>query len=131
MCSFGFITPTELTPEEAAGKLLYTTGKGGTDTPVVALMSSTEVPATIVPCMNCHGENGKGLDQGQISPPDITWKTLSQEIEKKRTAYTEKKLKRAISMGLNPNGEALQEFMPRYQMTLEDMNNLIAYLKKL
>lgn len=124
----------DLSPAEAAGKKLYMTGKGASDQPVTALMSGVSVPATVMPCVNCHGKKGLGQSGGEMAPPNITWKALSHATEsadRQRPSYTEKTLKRAITMGLNPDGEALKQVMPRYQMTMEDMTNLLAYLKQL
>jgi ABC-type branched-subunit amino acid transport system substrate-binding protein len=46
-------------------------------------------------------------------------------------AYDDALLKRAITMGFDPAGNELQAAMPRFSMSMDDMADLIAYIKKL
>jgi len=45
--------------------------------------------------------------------------------------YTEATVKDAISKGLEPNGEELEVYMPRWQMADKDLNDLVSFLKTL
>jgi cytochrome c oxidase subunit II len=45
--------------------------------------------------------------------------------------YTEETLKRAIIQGIDPAGEPLEWPMPRWNMSDEDLNDLIDFLKML
>ena len=84
---------------------------------------------------NCHGPDGLGRPEGGQEPSTITWRTLVSTIEttdtgkRTRPAYTEGLLRRAITMGFDPSGRVLNAGMPRYQLTHEDLDDLIAYLK--
>ncbi|MDB5036138.1 MAG: ABC-type branched-chain amino acid transport system, periplasmic component [Chlorobi bacterium] len=129
--------PGDATPEEK-GKRIYTSGTGSSAKPIVAVLSGAEVPASVLPCKSCHGADGRGRPEGGIRPANITADALGAEYHdessssgRKRPAYDERKLKRAISMGLDAGGNELHSAMPRYRMSAEDMANLVAYLKAL
>ncbi len=48
-----------------------------------------------------------------------------------RPASTDATIKRAITQGVDPAGESLDWTMPRWQMSAQDLNDLLAYLKTL
>ena len=84
-----------------------------------------------VACADCHGENGRGqrifMMMYQIDVPNITWPELLREIP----PFTEENLKRAITQGIEPSGELLSVYMPRWQMSAGDLNDLVSYIKTL
>lgn len=91
-------------------------------------------------CVYCHGETGKGgvpVMMGTPTPPDIRYRILTVEehyhggVNEKHQRYTDNLIKRAITQGLNPDGKPLDQTMPRYSMTKEDMDDLIEYIKTL
>jgi mono/diheme cytochrome c family protein len=92
-----------------------------------------------IACVTCHGEDGKGgrvaMMMWTIDVPDITWNHLTEEEHgdeaEGHPPYTEESLKRAITEGIEPDGEYLDEFMPIWQMTEEDLNDLVEYIKTL
>src|SRR4029079_278807 len=94
-------------------------------------------PASSVPCGGCHGRDGKGRPEGGVAPTDLTWTALTKPYGithpsgRKHPAYDVKLLKRAISLGLDPAGNALHVAMPRFRMSLKDMEDLVAYLQTL
>lgn len=45
--------------------------------------------------------------------------------------YTDDLIRRAITQGLNPDGEPLNAFMPRWSIAEEDLEDLLAFLKTL
>jgi cytochrome c553 len=53
----------ELTDAEARGKLIYPEGKSQSNRGIRASIGGAEAPssATILPCVQCHGENGRGI----------------------------------------------------------------------
>lgn len=132
---------TTLTPEQARGKQIYLTGESPSGEPITALMgvggSGVEVPASTLPCANCHAEDGRGNPEGGVTPTNLTWDALSKsygvrhESGREHPPYTERLLKRAIAMGIDPAGNELHAAMPRYRMSLEDMEALVAYMRKL
>jgi len=136
--------PTEetgagLTELERRGKQIYVTGESPSEEPVVALMgkNAIEVPASTLPCAGCHGRDGRGKPEGGVTPTDLTWESLTKpygvrhESGRKHPPYTPSLLKRAIAMGVDPAGQELHTAMPRYRMSLEDMEALVAYMRKL
>lgn len=121
------------------GRRIYVEGISPSGGVITALMSDAgvEVPASAVPCASCHGRDGKGRPEGSIAPTDITWANLTQprgvthRSGREHPPYDARLLKRAIAMGLDPAGNALHAAMPRFRMSLEDMEDLVAYLQKL
>jgi ABC-type branched-subunit amino acid transport system substrate-binding protein len=124
-----------LSPEELNGQKIYSSGTSEDDNEILAVMSGVNVPASVMPCINCHGEQGKGKPEGGIFPSNLTWGSLSREYTgvghngRSHPAYDEKSLVKAISMGLDPAGNPLHKAMPRYQMSQKSMADLISYLK--
>ncbi len=86
-------------------------------------------------CVNCHGTNSKGgvpVMMGTTIPADLTnlYATHSHG-DGKMVPYTDDLLKRAITKGINANGENLDPTMPRWYMSEKDTNDLVAYIKTL
>jgi ABC-type branched-subunit amino acid transport system substrate-binding protein len=129
----------ELTAQEQRGKQLYTRGESASGAPVTAIMSrgATPIPGSILPCVGCHGDDGKGRPEGGVVPPDITWASLSathghnHSYGRTHPAFDESMLGYAISKGIDPGDNALGAAMPRYQMSDADLQDLIAYLKRI
>ncbi|HEY4573596.1 MAG TPA: ABC transporter substrate-binding protein [Thermoanaerobaculia bacterium] len=121
------------------GRRIYQEGTSPSGGEIVAVMSDAgvEVPASAVPCAGCHGRDGKGKPEGGVIPSDLTWTALTKPYGvthssgRKHPPYDARLLKRAISMGTDPAGNALHVAMPRYRMSLQDMEDLVAYLRQL
>ena len=94
-----------LTPSESAGKRLYREGVSESGEPVMARVGAADMllPATSLPCANCHGADGQGRPEGGVRPPDISWSRLSSRYGQEQIngrnypAYTEGTLARAIA----------------------------------
>lgn len=92
-----------------------------------------------ITCVSCHGPDGRGgevtMMMLQFDVPDITWDNLTEEEEheehEEHPPYTEETLKRAITQGLDPAGEMLEELMPRWQMSEQDLDDLVDFIKTL
>ncbi|PKQ38213.1 MAG: hypothetical protein CVT59_03015 [Actinobacteria bacterium HGW-Actinobacteria-1] len=88
-------------------------------------------------CAGCHGADGRGGSFGMMSNvevPDIRYSALTSphaEDDPPMPAWTDADIARAIRDGVEPNGESLDAFMPRWDMTDDDLNAVIAYLKEL
>lgn len=129
----------ELTPEEQRGRQIYLEGTSPSGGEIVAVLgdSQIEVPAASVPCGSCHGRDGRGRPEGGVAPSDLRWESLTRPYgstdPRGRThpPYDERLLKRAIAMGTDPGGNKLHVAMPRFRMSLQDMADLTAYLKRL
>ncbi len=133
-----FAGEEEDTPE-SRGRLIYREGLSRSGQTIFAEMGDppTEVPASALPCVGCHGRDGRGRAEGGLTPADITWSALTKPYEittqtgRQRTAYDETSLKRAIALGFDPGGNRLDTAMPRYRLSLGDAADLIAYLRAL
>ena len=129
----------ELTPQEQRGRQIYRDGTSPSGGEIVALLGDAqiEVPAASVPCASCHGRDGRGRPEGGVSPSDLRWESITRPYGvthpsgRTHPAYDERLLKRAISMGIDPAGHPLHVAMPRFRMSLQDMADLTAYLKRL
>jgi len=126
-----------LTDVEQRGKQIYTTGESPSNAPITAVVSrgATPIPASILPCSGCHGDDGAGRPEGGVVPPDVSWKVLSASYGHKHSygrshpAYTEDNFAASVVDGVDPAGNALDVAMPRYSMPPEDLEALVAYLK--
>jgi ABC-type branched-subunit amino acid transport system substrate-binding protein len=128
-----------LTPEEKRGKQIYLRGTSASGREITAYLgeASLEVPGSAITCAGCHGADGQGKPEGGVTPSNLTWAALTKPSGvvhasgRKHPPYTERTLELALTRGLDPAGNHLLNVMPRYQMTREDMNDLIAYIKRL
>jgi ABC-type branched-subunit amino acid transport system substrate-binding protein len=129
----------ELTPQEQRGRQIYRDGTSPSGGEIVALLGDAqiEVPAASVPCAGCHGRDGRGRPEGGVSPSDLRWESATRPYGvthpggRTHPPYDERLLKRAISLGIDPAGNPLHVAMPRFRMSLQDMADLTAYLKRL
>lgn len=128
-----------LNPNESAGKRLYREGVSNSGEPIMARVGAAGMmlPATSLPCANCHGTDGLGRPEGGVRPPDLSWSRLTstygqQQINGRNyPAYTEGTLARAIQEGRDPGNNRLDPAMPRFVLSMNDQRNLTAYLKRL
>jgi ABC-type branched-subunit amino acid transport system substrate-binding protein len=130
---------TPLTPQESRGKEIYLHGASKSGKDILAYIgdSSLEVPGSSMACANCHGMAGQGKPEGGIDPSNITWEALTKPYGvthssgRKHPAYTARGLELAITRGVDPAGNKLLNAMPRYQMSKDDLADLLVYLKRL
>ncbi len=79
-------------------------------------------------CANCHGPDGRGgtvIMMGRFTAPNITYRTLIKE------GFNNNLIKRAITRGQDEKGGTLNQNMPRWHMSDQDLNDVIDYLKTL
>ncbi|MEX3772623.1 ABC transporter substrate-binding protein [Pseudomonas sp. MYb118] len=128
-----------LTPEESAGKRLYREGVSGSGEAIMARVGAANMvlPATSLPCANCHGADGLGRPEGGVRPPDLSWSRLTSTYGQQQIngrdypAYTDRTLARAVQEGRDPGDNRLDPAMPRFVLSMNDQRNLTAYLKRL
>src|SRR4026209_2164391 len=128
-----------LTAQEIRGKQVYLQGTSPSGKDILAYVgdSALEVPGSVMACGNCHGIAGQGKVEGGINPSNVTWEALTKPYGvshvngRKHPAYTPRGLELAITRGLDPAGNKLLYAMPRYQMSKEDLDDLVVYLKRL
>lgn len=92
-------------------------------------------------CGHCHRRSGIGAPEGQnVARPvtgDVLYMPLRLPTSKPplapelRPAYTDITLRRAIRDGIGADGKPLGPLMPRYPLSDEQVDTLIAYLKTL
>ena len=128
-----------LTAQELRGKRIYLQGTSQTNKPILAYVgeASLEITGSVMACSNCHGIAGQGKAEGGISASNVTWEALTKPYGvthvngRKHPAYTSRALELAITRGLDPAGNKLLNTMPRYQMSKEDLDDLVVYMKRL
>jgi len=119
------------------GKQIYLQGTSPTGGEITANVGTEGVtlPASAVPCSSCHGTDGIGRPEGGVQPSDIRWSELTKvyghvhENGRKHPAFDENNLARLIRTGLDPASNRLDQSMPLYNMSVEDMNSLVAYIR--
>jgi hypothetical protein len=90
-------------------------------------------------CVDCHGENGEGgtlrMMMGTVEVPNIQYEHLTEvdhgEGADEHPPYNDETIKRAITEGFNPAGDRLDWPMPVWNMSDEQLNELIMFLKTL
>lgn len=133
-----FLAPS-LTSVELRGKQIYLEGTspgGGKITAYIGV-DKIQLPGSAATCGSCHGPDGRGRPEAGVIPSDITWDHLMKPyghghpMGRTHPAFTEASLKRCILNGEDPAGNRLDPSMPTYAMSVEDINALIAYMKRL
>jgi cytochrome c553 len=102
-----------------------------------------DIPLTAeqVVCAFCHRRSGMGSTEGQEVIPVVTGEILYNPLRLttskpplapvQREAYTDETLKRAIRDGIDVSGKPFQALMPRYALSDQDLDSLLAYLRTL
>ena len=128
-----------LTPLEQHGKQVYVEGTSPSGKPIEALVGveGFPLPASSMPCASCHGRDGRGRPEGGVIPSDVTWSHLTtsygheHSYGREHPAYDASSVALAISHRIDPAGNALDVAMPAYRMEQEDLDALVAYLKRI
>lgn len=126
-------------PFRSNGERIFRTGTSSSGESITARIGMMTASGGSLACADCHGRTGRGQTiatmMGSFSAPDISGKALfsagSQKSEHDHPAYTSATLKRAITQGLDPEGQPLAFPMPRWSMVERDLDDLVSYLQKL
>jgi cytochrome c oxidase subunit 2 len=114
------------------GERIFFTATSSSGKPIYS-QSFTMMQGRIA-CVNCHGVDGRGgnvrIMMTSFDAPNITWAELTGQHED-HAPYTEATIKDAITKGLEPNGKELENYMPRWQIGADDLNDLLSFLKTL
>ncbi len=141
-CSSPFGSPSSIR-YDSNGERIYFTATSSSGRPVTS--SGGIMMMHQMACVNCHGPQGRGgrvnMMMWVLDVPDITWHNLTEEEghdepegaagHEEHPPYTEETLKQAITEGVDPGGEPLDEAMPRWRMSEADLNDLIKFIKTL
>lgn len=127
------------TDPASAGKQLYQKGlrSSGVDLTANVGRASITMPASSLPCVGCHGRDGKGKPEGGVKPSNITWSQLSKvyggtsNSGRKFGKYDEDTFLRVVTEGVDAAGNKLDASMPRYNISRHDARQLISYLKNI
>lgn len=130
---------SRLTPSERNGKRIYTRGESRSGDDITAFVGEPPmgVSAKMLPCINCHGADGAGKPEGGLVPTNLKWSVLIRSYgttgpsPRRHRPYDEDTLKRAITHHIDPSGNTLGVGMPKFAMTDHDLDDLVAYLKRI
>ena len=94
---------------------------------------------TYLTCASCHCPEGRGgshvMHMYVMDAPDIRYVELAEEMEEhggaEGEAYDLETFRRAVVDGEHPDGDALSNDMPRWQMSEADLEDLFEFLKSL
>ncbi|MCA1579254.1 MAG: ABC transporter substrate-binding protein [Acidobacteria bacterium] len=127
----------QLTDSERRGKALYLRGESPSGKEITAMLGDIDVPGSTLNCAGCHGLRGEGKTEGGVTAGNLTWSNLvrpyghTHPSGRKHSAFNEKLFTRALVQGIDPTGNQLAVAMPRYEMSPQDISDLIAYLKRI
>lgn len=127
-----------LTPAEKRGREIYLHGQGAAR-PITAFFGSDdagEISASVVPCASCHGPDGRGVPEGTVAPSDVRWSVLtkpffSSDGGRRRPRYDAGLLARAVREAVDAAGTPLFAVMPHYRIDDRDLDDLVAFLRRL
>lgn len=122
---------------ELRGKQIYKHGTSDSGSAINALVGdeSVVIPASVLPCEGCHGADGRGRPEGGVLPSDVRWSELVKsyghvhENGRRHPAFDETAFAHVLRTGADPADNILDRAMPLYEMSDQDMDDLIAYLK--
>jgi mono/diheme cytochrome c family protein len=122
------------------GERIYYTGVSGRTGPIPAAGGPMWLGMRGGGCVVCHGVQGRGgvpVMMGGAIPSDIRYEALTREAHREgegareHPPYNDALIKRAIAEGLDPASTPLDWTMPRWRMTAEDLDDLVAFLRTL
>jgi cytochrome c oxidase subunit 2 len=92
-------------------------------------------------CVSCHGPDGQGgvhpMHMQTMDAPPITYDALVQMMVEESggtpqpAGYTLDDFRRSVILGQHPDGDQLDQDMPRWQMSDADLADLLDFLKTL
>jgi ABC-type branched-subunit amino acid transport system substrate-binding protein len=127
-----------LTPAEKRGREIYLHGRSAAG-PITAFFGADDggmIDASVVPCASCHGADGRGVPEGTVAPSDVRWSVLSKPFigadgGRHRPRYDGGLMIRAVRDAIDAAGTPLFAVMPRYRIDDRDLDDLVAYLRRL
>lgn len=88
-----------------------------------------------VGCAMCHGVDAKGMRMMMMDIPALSWDTLTDPEGhthpngRKHPPFTEPSFKTCVLAGFDPGGNSLSTMMPKWEISMGDLDDLIGYLK--
>ena len=135
----GFTMANAIAADE--GSRIYLEGKGADGTAIDAVINNLTASAALA-CANCHRESGLGTSESGLTIPPVSWRFLGRDqpendhsrfysIQNKRPAYTTALVHRLLTTGITSKGQPADPLMPRYDITAQQTEHLVEYLKSL
>ncbi len=127
----------QLTQSERRGRQIYLRGVSPSGHEITGRIGEIDVPASAATCGGCHGMRGEGKSEGGVTAGGITWSNLVKPYGHTHTTgrthgpFNESSFIRAVINGIDSSSNSLLVAMPRYNLSPEDMADLIAYLKRI
>lgn len=123
-------------PAILRGAAFYRHGTVSAGPPATLRLGDGEqlLPATMLPCQGCHGAHGEGGSEGGVPAPSLRRAALDHprtDGPRPRPAYTATLLIRAITQGYASDGRELNAAMPRYGLSRDTAEDLLAWLRTL
>ena len=136
---FSGVATAELTDAEQRGKKIYFEGISPAGGEILAVVGDEGalLPASAMPCSSCHGSDGLGRPEGGVIPLDIRWSELVKTYGhvhhngRRHPAFVDESAALSIVAGVDPANNTLDRSMPIYQMSQQDIDDLVAYMKVL
>lgn len=144
----GPLTDRSAWPSEfrSNGERIYFTATSASGQPITPQGGNMHMMMSGGGCVACHGVDrggGRLMPRFWQSAPPLTAAALFGEHDEaaaaegaakddghgNHDAYTDDTLRRALTEGVDPGGERLDPVMPQWSMGVEDMTDLLAYLK--
>jgi ABC-type branched-subunit amino acid transport system substrate-binding protein len=130
---------TDLSETQQRGKQIYFEGVSPRGTEITAVVGdeAAMLPGSAMPCSGCHGSDGLGRPEGGVIPLDIRWSELVKTYGhvhhdgRRHPAFDDDSFIRSMIAGVDPANNQMDRSMPMYQMSGEDMQDLVAYMKVL
>ena len=124
---------------EARGKQIYFSGASPSGEPITAYFGEKkqELPGQAATCGSCHGHDGTGRPESGLIPTNITWKYLIKSYGHihasglAHSPFNEASLEHYLKTGVYPGGNTGDPAMPLYTMSEQDLDDLLAYMKRL
>ena len=130
---------TDLNEAQQRGKQIYFEGTSPRGSEITAVVGDEAalLPGSAMPCSSCHGSDGLGRPEGGVTPLDIRWTELVKTYGhvhhdgRRHPAFDDDSFIRSMIAGIDPANNPMDRSMPMYQMSSEDMADLVAYMKVL
>jgi mono/diheme cytochrome c family protein len=106
----------------ANGRSIFMTGRDIAGHKITA--SPAPLQSSCMACHNANGSGGKHLRGGAVSA-DLRHKAL---VTDQHPPYTVTLLERAISTGVDNQGQKLDPVMPRWRMSKSDLHDVASYV---
>lgn len=115
----------------ALGKQIFTKGIGSSGKHLAFTEGSDRFKAHPEGCAGCHKPDGSGRKLKTHIIPAIKYSALFEPQNGKPALFTMKTIHNPIEGGLRADGKPLKKMMPRWQMSNDELQALVDYLKTL